>query len=509
MLVSLLFSSYLKPSHCCILRNSWQRLAHSLLLYTRCATSLYTFQLCLTTEYDKSGADRLYEHASPAALPDTKAWVSQPRCMEDTHVELNQALDDWEKKGIDAATMMWMYGGAGTGKTALLLTFADLCKRYGRAIAAFFASNRITNCGDGDRIIATLAIQLMQSFPSTRYYIDKAIREDPLLFSKGRQVQMKALFVEPIQRIATMTRLLKTVTFGYMSYPTLVVIDGLDEITGKDVQSDIIRIIGDIMKGIRLPIRLLVASRPEPHIVDAVKDLQSRFVGRVSQIDLSEDAMARRDIEVYLRKKFAEARTLHPEVPPDWPGSDIISQLADKASGHFIYATTVMAYIIARYRCPDERLSIIRGLLQAPPGDTPFAQLDFLYTHITANANNPHDVLKVLGQLLIACEIPKKDDILGSPANSSSPKRLESILALKPGDIRRILTDMHSLLKIGSNQEDIRILHASFPDFLLDPLRSKGFAVNVEEAQIELGLGYIRVICNSSCTCDHSFKAVF
>jgi len=57
-----------------------------------------------------------------------------------------------------------------------------------------------------------------------------------------------------------------------MSYPTLVVIDGLDEITGKDVQSDIIRIIGDIMKDIRLPLLFLVASRPEPHIVDAIKD---------------------------------------------------------------------------------------------------------------------------------------------------------------------------------------------------------------------------------------------
>jgi len=114
-----------------------------------------------------------------------------------------------------------------------------------------------------------------------------------------------------------MARFLETVTFGFMSYPTLIVIDGLDEITGKEVQSDIIRIIGDTMQDIRLPLRFLVASRPEPHIVDAVKDLQSRFEGRVSQINLSEDTMARRDIEVYLRRKFAEVRSMHPEVPPD------------------------------------------------------------------------------------------------------------------------------------------------------------------------------------------------
>jgi len=429
--------------------------------------------------------------------------------MEDTRVELVKELDDWERSKIDSATMMWMYGGAGTGKTALLLTFADFCRLRRRSVGAFFASNRIANCNDGNRIVATLAIQLMQAFPSTKKYIAKAIRKDPLLLSKGREVQMKVLIVDPIRQIATMTRLLETVTFGLKSYPTLVVIDGLDEITGREVQSDIIRIIGDTMKDIRLPLRFLIASRPEPHIVDAIGQLQSRFPGRVSQIDLSEDAMARRDIEVYLRRKFMEARSMHPEVAADWPGPDIISQLADKASGHFIYATTVMAYIITRYRCPDERLSIIRGLLRAPPGDTPFAQLDFLYTHITANANNQRDILKVLGQLLIAREMPSEDDIFGSPANSSSPERLEAILGLKPGSIRRILTDMHSLLKIGNNNEDIKILHASFPDFLLDPSRSKGLNINVAEARMELRLGYIQRICSPSCKCGYSFNALF
>jgi len=166
--------------------------------------------------------------------------------MEETRVELVSELDDWEKSPIDAATMKWMLGGAGEGKTALLLTFADLCRRHKRSVGAFFASNRIADCSDGSRIIVTLAVQLMQSLPSTAKYIDKALRQDPQILSKGREVQMKALIVEPMRRIATMTRFLSTITFGLKSYPTLIVIDGLDEITGKEVQTDIIRIIGNI-----------------------------------------------------------------------------------------------------------------------------------------------------------------------------------------------------------------------------------------------------------------------
>ena len=173
--------------------------------------------------------------------------------MEETRVELGQELDDWEKNPIDAVTMKWVLGGAGEGKTALLLTFADLCRQHKRSVGAFFASNRIAGCSDGNRIVPTLAVQLMQALPSTAKYIDRALRDDPLLLSKGREVQMNALIVEPIKRIERMTRFLTTITFGLITYPTLIVIDGLDEVTGKDIQVDFIKIIGNTMKDIRLP----------------------------------------------------------------------------------------------------------------------------------------------------------------------------------------------------------------------------------------------------------------
>jgi len=163
--------------------------------------------------------------------------------MEETRVELCAELDDWEKSPIDAATMKWVLAGAGEGKTALLLTFADLCRQQKRSVGAFFASNRIVGCSDGNRIVATLAIQLMRALPSTAYYIDMALHDDPLLFSKGRESQMNALIVEPIKQVAWRTRFLSAITLGYITYPTLIVIDGLDEVTGKDVQGDIIKII--------------------------------------------------------------------------------------------------------------------------------------------------------------------------------------------------------------------------------------------------------------------------
>ena len=429
------------------------------------------------------GKDLLLQSASPAALPDSSERIDQPRCMEETRVELCQELDDWEKSPLGAATMKWVSGGAGDGKTALLLTFADLCRRQKRAVGAFFASNRITDCSDGNRIVPTLALQLMQAFPSTAKYIGKALRDDPHLLSKGREVQMNALIVEPIKRIERLTRFLATVTFGLITYPTLIVIDGLDEVTGKEVQADIIKIIGNTMKDIRLPLRFLLASRPEPHIVDAINKLRSQFPeDHVSIMDLREDTLVHRDIRHYFKVKFEEIRAKDTYLPQDWPGEDVIEQLGDKASGQFIYATTIMPYIMTVYHSPEERLAIIRGLLDRPPGDKPYHNLDELYSLITRNANRRADMLQIMALVLI---INRLISTANAPAGTfawlCSPQNLGDILGLRKGDVRRCLVDMHSVVNVGDDNSDIKIYHKSFSDFLLDPSRLNEPVANVED----------------------------
>ena len=416
--------------------------------------------------------------------------------MEGTRVELSDELDNWEKCLLDAATMMWVKGGAGTGKTALLLTFADLCRKHGRSVGAFFASNRIASCSDGNRIFATLAIQLMEKLPSTKRHISKALRDDPHLFSKGREVQMTKLIVEPIRKVARVARLLKTI--GVRSYPTLIVIDGLDELDGNDVQSDIIRIIGNAMKDVRLPLRFLVASRPEPHICEAINKLRSQFLqDRVSIIDLREDALVRRDIERYFRMKFQEARDMHPELPADWPGTDAIVQLVDKASGQFIYATTIMSYIMSPYYSSDDRLAIIRGLMEKPPGDTPFHNLDELYSHIVRRATRRETILQIMALLIVINNLSSSLNIgrSNSAAQLCSPRKLDQILGFKQGEVRRCLTDMHSLLDVREDDCNIQIYHKSFPDFLLDESRSHELCIDLTDQVYDRVFSFI--ICAS------------
>jgi len=293
---------------------------------------------------------------------------------------------------------------------------------------------------------------------------------------------MNALIVEPIKQVAWKTRFLAAITFGLKAYPTLIVIDGLDEVVGRDIQTDIIKIIGNTMRDVRLPLRFLVASRPEPDIVDAINKLQSQFPeDRVSTMDLREDILVHRDIRRYFQVKFEEVRAKDKLIPQDWPGEDVVDQLVDKASGQFIYATTIMLYIMFKYRLPKDRLEIIRGLLDKEPGDEPYQNLDELYSLIVRNANRQADILRIMALVLVINRlISTANAPAGAFARLCSPQKLGDILG--QGDVRRCLMDMHSVVKVGDDDYDIEIYHKSFPDFLLDPSRSNEFAVNVEDA---------------------------
>jgi len=409
--------------------------------------------------------------------------------MEKTRVLLGQELHEWKKSPIGATTMKWVSGGAGDGKTTLLLTFADLCRRQKHLIGAFFASNQITDCSDGNQIIATLAVQLMQALPSTAKYIDKALGDDPYLFSKGLQVQMNALIVEPINRIATKKRMLAAITFGLKTYPTLIVIDGLDEIAEKDDQTVIIETIGKAMRDVRLPLRFLVSSRGADNISDGIEQLQkSEFTkDRVSIMDLKKDTQVDGDIRHFFEVKFGEIRAKYTHLK-DWPGDRAVDDLVGRASGQFIFATTIMSYIMDKRFSPETRLQVIRtqGPLKGSPGHKPYKNLDDLYFLIVANvgdANLQKGMLRILTLIIIINQlIATANAPAGTFAELCSPRTLGDILGFQKGEVRRCLNDMHSVVNIGDDDCDVQIYCKSFPDFLLDPSRSHKFAVNVEDA---------------------------
>jgi len=391
---------------------------------------------------------------------------------------------------INSATIILLEGPAGNGKTALEHTIAEICKEEGLLLAAFFFSRTAVNCNNGQLLFPSVASQLMRSIPQTKRYIQKAIRQNPHLLTSTLSVQMKELILEPIRRVSTLNRFFKWSRIR--TYPILIAIDGLDECADHGVQSNIVELIGNAARDLHLPLRFLIASRPEPHILKAFNDLSARLPDdRLSTLSLTEDEYARRDIKLYLDKGFDKIRRDHPVIlSEDWPGLEVVSQLVDKASGQFIYAKTIIAYVASRaesYHRPDERLEVIHRALPALT-DKPFEQMNALYSFILRNAKYRARVKEILGLLLAARGISAEPGGSSTTGHSLTHAEIEKILKWKKGDVGLFLLDLHSIIENRESDQYIKVIHASLPDFLTDQARSQELFIDVNEARTQLNV---------------------
>jgi hypothetical protein len=104
--------------------------------------------------------------------------------------------------------------------------------------------------------------------------------------------------------------------------PVPVIIDGLDECAGAEIQQEILRSISKILQDRSLGLRFLIASRPEAHIQDIFADSLSKLhLG--FPIDQSFD-----DVRKFLQVEFSRIQREHyrtmAAVSLAWPAKEIV-----------------------------------------------------------------------------------------------------------------------------------------------------------------------------------------
>ena len=189
-----------------------------------------------------------------------------------------------------------------------------------------------------------------------------------------------------------------------------------------------------------------------------------------TRISLDDSYLPDKDIELFLTDKFQEIKSSHPlqaYIAPEWPLPNVLTQLIKKASGQFIYASTVINYVSSIRHKPMDRLDIILGICP-PQKELPFAQLDALYTHLLSSVEDVEHVLEILSFVLFG------DCHLWFP----NLPCIENILLLQRGDAALYFGDLSSIIELKQNTNTIRVLHASLTDFFVDPTRSKEFWIN-------------------------------
>ena len=265
-----------------------------------------------------------------------------------------------------------------------------------------------------------------------------------------------------------------------------VIIDGLDECDGRETQLLILEIIYDAVATHKLPLRFLIASRSEAHIREAFDRPTLRSITK--RVVLDESFGPNQDIEKYLQDGFKTIydrnSTLMKQVVQPWPGMGVVDLLVQKASGQFIYASTVLKFVGAEFYDPISQLDIV--LDPSRSNGAPFSELDHLYSQILSNYPIPEKLICVLGTVLaLHCPQP--------------PEVIEDLLGLKVGEVGLVLRGLHSLIKFpnisGGNLKNstlfrknnqVQLLHASFRDYLVDANRSGHFFIDINLFRVQI-----------------------
>lgn len=396
-----------------------------------------------------------------AAFHNSAQRSDAPRCHPNTRASVLQIVVDWVEESTETAReswIAWLNGAAGAGKTAIAQTVAELCVQRGVVVAGFFFFRTDPTRNTFKPLVATLAYQIYRGIPDTRSAMLDVIKNDPLIFEQSIEDQVQALILNPL-RLAGYVR----DSLSVATRPILILIDGLDECDGRNTQATLVRALSSkFFANNDIPLRLFFSSRPESHL--SVSFNQVDVSRRLKRIVLNSDFLPDDDIRLFLTDKFAEIKATHPLkqylMDAVWPSESEIRGIVEKSSGQFIYAAVVITYISALTGHPARRLEIINGLRPADL-DTPFAQLDALYMHIFSEVQD----LRLTQTVLVLA--------LWGIGNV---QYAEIYLGLGRGSVELALTGLASI--VGVTQGAIKYLHASLPDFLRNPDRSKQYYID-------------------------------
>ncbi|KAJ6465445.1 hypothetical protein C8R45DRAFT_939635 [Mycena sanguinolenta] len=392
--------------------------------------------------------DILHRAVALSAIHDSSESYPQPKCHPETRTKMLEDLRRWTLIKKPKPTVLWLYGPAGAGKSAIMQTLARKLQDAGRLGHG--------TRGNGQAVFSTIAYQLALDIPSLRGVISQVVENDPSIVARSIETQMQKLISEPCSLYRNRD-------------PLVIIIDGLDECNGHDIQENVLRVLRNSCSDHTIPFYFFVASRPEPHIREVFEP--PFYSGHHHSVNVEQSF---HDVRKYLSDEFARINREHDRmarVPSPWPSENVLAKLVWKSSGHFIYASTIIKFIDDKNHRPTRRLAVVQDANGAG-SESAFDPLDQLYMTILNSAPRQSDLTPIL------CAMVHFDVSLGE---------IDQLFRFAEGETRLCLRGLHSLLVMPPHDGGrISSHHASFLDFLNNPGRSRTFCVATLQYRIDL-----------------------
>jgi hypothetical protein len=283
----------------------------------------------------------------------------------------NQLLNDiMDWFADDRPSVYWLRGLAGTGKTTIARSVADLAEQQGLLGGSFFFSRTDVARQRARAVLPTIAYQLAKWRPALRQPLCDALNFDREIADGTIQKQVEYLFVRALSGITSPVP------------RALLVVDALDECEklGDCEGGLLVPLLVGCLRQLPFSLKVFITSRDEPSITqmfDAVPAQHSMHKAAL-HVDI-EKKIVNADIELYLYNKL---RSMSPD-ETGWPPAAAITELTRRASGLFVYAVTIVEYI-QKHRFGDAPIDLLNEVLSTSLVDAQYhyQYLDPLYLKV-------------------------------------------------------------------------------------------------------------------------------
>ena len=273
------------------------------------------------------------------------------------------------------------------------------------------------------------------------------------------------------------------------SISTVIVIDALDECKDDEPASAILSVLGQFLS--KIPkVKFFLTGRPEPWIQEGFRYPLLAKATKTLVLHNVEPDLVKNDIRCFLKQSFLEIA--HRKGLEDWPTTEELDCLCERAGGLFVYAVATVKFVDRKLHKPRKQLE---HLLQSPESSAhegkaklkPNLTLDLLYLSILQEAfDNPEDdpmICSILSAVVLS-------------SNPLSPSAIAALLGFDLEIVFDLLSMVHSLLLLQDVNSPVRPFHKSFPDFIVDPTRctNKRFYIFPPNHHPELLVGCLKLM---------------
>ncbi|KIK15540.1 hypothetical protein PISMIDRAFT_320776, partial [Pisolithus microcarpus 441] len=402
-------------------------------------------------------------YAAGAGLNMTK------KCLDGTRTEILKDITHWiTTRDENAPRILWLHGQAGRGKSAIAHTIGSLIQDMGAPGACFcFAHDRQSERRE-EKILTTIARDLADRSPAFRRALSNIVSNNLALKTTCDVVQQWNRFIlQPLSKIS-----------GEIVGNVVVIIDALDESGPDTSRTHILRLLTSAdAAGLPTNFRILLTSRPLPDIVRAMAAVPHV---KAASLDNTPWELVERDIKVFLSKGLEGLPGI---------GVEEVQNIVNKSDGLFEWARVACEFIRPSKAgaTPKENYDDLMAL-EDEEGRTLLDTTYFtiLKTGIPRTGTRFKRYRSVMRQVVMTLE-PLTMAALNC-IRKNFPNERDHY------DINLILEFMSAVLGgVVDRSSPVRPLHASFYDFLMDPLRSGDYSIDISDAK-DLAIATLRIL---------------